>query len=586
MFTLRRLWPYFKPRWHLVLLSLLQIGLAAMLGLASPRIIGWVVDRVIQQAQWEWLIPGAFAIVAIAAVQGVIRFGQRYTMELVSQRAIYELRSRLYQHIQSLSFGFFDKAQTGELMSRVTADVEALRQAMGMGVVNGLMHFSTVVGIIISMLSMDWQLALVSLLFFPFLVHAVMMFSKRARPSWMDVQKQTAQLSATIQENIAGVRVVRAFAREEDEIAKFSAENEKFQQLNLRAVRLMSFWSNYMNFLTALGAVAVLWVGGHMVMSGRVTEGVLITFNIYLVNLTNPVRMLGWIVNMFNRAGVAAGRIFELMDTESDVKDKPGAKVLGTLKGHVALENISFTYEGTSKVLDSISLEAKPGQRVAILGMTGSGKSSLINLIPRFYDPTEGRVLMDGIDVRDVTVESLRKNIAIVLQETFLFSTTLKENIAYGKPDATMNEIIAAAKAAQIHDFIDRLPDKYETVVGERGVGLSGGQKQRIAIARALLMNSPILILDESTSAIDVQTEHLIQAAMDEVMKNRTSFVIASRMTTVMNADQVIVLEEGRVVQTGTHNELIEQDGLYRKIYDLQLKPAEEYKASQKEVAV
>ncbi|HLN63951.1 MAG TPA: ABC transporter ATP-binding protein [Symbiobacteriaceae bacterium] len=584
MRLIRRLWPYYRPEWHLVALSFLQIGLATLLGVSSPQIVRWMVDQVLTQGRWTYLVPGAAAVVVAAIVQGFLRYGQRYTMERVSQRVVYELRSDLYRHLQELSFSFYDKAQTGELMSRVTADVEALRQAAGMGLVNGSMHMTTIVGIVITLLIMDWRLALVSLLFLPFLVFAMGRFSSLSHVAWKEVQDQTATLSAAVQENLSGVRVVRAFAREEEEIAKFERANADFQEMNLKAIRLQSFWSNFMNFLTALGAVAVLWFGGRRVMSGAISVGTLIAFNTYLANLLNPVRMVSNIISMFTRAGAGLTRIFELMDTRRDLDEKSDATVLGRLQGEVVFENVSFGYEGTP-VLAEINLRVKPGQRVAVLGLTGSGKSSLVNLVPRFYDPTEGRVLVDGHDVRDVTLESLRRNIGMVLQETFLFSTTLRENIAYGKPGATMDEVIVAAKAAQIHDFITSLPDGYETLTDERGVGLSGGQKQRVAIARALLMDTPLLILDESTSAIDVQTEHLIQAAMDRVMQGRTAFVIASRLSTVMNADLVVVLEHGRIAEMGNHAELISKEGLYRTIYDLQLKPAEEYRAS-KGVAV
>jgi ATP-binding cassette subfamily B multidrug efflux pump len=579
---IRRLWPYWRSGWVLILISVIQIGLVAGLAVLMPQIVRWVIDHVLVDGDWSWLVPGALAVVAAAVVQGFLRFGQRYTMELVSQRVIYELRSDLYRHLQSLSFGFYDRAKTGELMSRVTADVETLRHAAGMGFVNGLMHLGTVFGIIIAMFVMDWRLAGVTLLFMPLLIYTIGHFSKQARPMWTQIQAQTATLSAVIQENIAGVRVVRAFAREEGEVAKFRTQNVTFLNKNIAAIRLMAFWSNFMNFLTALGGTLVLWYGGRRVMEQEISIGTLIAFNTYVASLIQPVRMMGWIVAIFSRAAAGAQRIFELLDARSDVVEKPDAQKLERVQGHIRFEEISFSYSDGEAVLDQVSLEVMPGQRVAVLGMTGSGKSSLINLIPRFYDPTLGRVLIDGIDLRDVTMESLRSHMAIMLQETFLFSTTLRENIAYGRPDASKEQIVAAAKAAQIHEFIDGLPDGYETLVGERGVGLSGGQKQRIAIARALLLNSPILIMDESTSAVDVQTEHLIQGAIARVMENRTSFVIASRLSTVMSADMVVVLEHGQIVQVGSHAELIRQEGLYREIYNLQLKPAEEALAAQR----
>lgn len=573
---LRRLWPYYRKGWPLVLLSLAQIGLVSLTGTAQPQIIRFVTDRVLEEGNWQWLLPGALAVIGVALLQGILRFGQRYCMELVSNRVIYQLRSRLYQHLQQLSFTFYDQAQTGELMSRVTADVDSLRQAAGMGVVNGLMHTGTIIATVVAMFLMDWRLALVSLLFLPLLIHAVARFRLGSGRAWRQVQDETARLSAALQENIAGVRVVKAFARDEDEIDKFRQSNGRFQAANLRAIRLNAFWTNYMQFVTALGSVAVLWYGGRRAIQGEITVGTIIAFNAYVAHLAPLTRNLGWIISMFTRAAAGLGRIFTLLDTPADVATKPGAIPLGRVKGAVALEHVSFGYEGGEVVLDDINLAVKPGQRVAIMGLTGAGKSSLIHLIPRFYDPTAGRILVDGVDVREVTLDSLRANIAIVLQETFLFSTTLRENIAYGRPDASMAAIEAAARAAQIHDFIASLPDGYETLVGERGVGLSGGQKQRIAIARALLTDSPILLLDESTSAVDVATERQIQAAMDRLMEDRTTFVIASRLSTVMRADLVVVLEGGRIAERGTHAELIQRDGLYRKIYELQLRPAAE----------
>jgi len=492
-------------------------------------------------------------------------------MELVSQRMIAGLRSELYRHLQVLSFGYYDKVQTGELMSRVTADVDALRFAAGVSVVNGLMNVTTIVGIVAAMLLMDWQLAVVSLLFLPFLVAAVWRFSRQSGRAWGAVQAAIANLSAQIQENLAGVRVVRAFAQEAAEVERFQRVNRAFQQANLQAVRLTSFWTSAIQFLAAVGTVLLLWYGGRRVMAGIITVGTLIAFNTYLANLVHPVRMLAHNISSLSRAWAGLRRICELLDVEPQVREKPGAEPVGRLAGHVVLDDVSLSYDGVRRVLDHVSLEVLPGQRVAIVGRTGSGKSSLVQLIPRFYDPTEGRVLIDGRDVRDLPLADLRRSVAVVPQETFLFSASIRENIAFGRPGASLAEVMAAAKAAQIHDFIQSLPDGYDTVVGERGLGLSGGQKQRVAIARALLMDSPILILDESTSAVDVQTEFLIRQAMERVMAGRTCFIIASRLSTVQGADLVVVLDKGRIVQQGIHEELLRQPGLYREISRLQL---------------
>ncbi len=571
--ALRRLWPFIRPHFWVVLLSIVQVALVAVLRVLQPPIVGWVIDRALWAGNWNYLVPGALLILGIALVQGILRFGQRYTIELMANRVIYEIRGRLYHHVHGLSFGFFDQSRTGELMSRLTADVETLRQALGMGIVNGIQNLGTVVGVVVLMFVTNWRLAIVSLLFLPLLLRTLNTFTRVVRPTYDHIQEELAGLTAVAQESIQGVRVIRAFAREDEEIRKFMAQNQRFQARSLHSVRLMSYYNNYMNFLTALGLVGVLWYGGQQVVAGHLTPGQLVEFNLYLGLLSDPVRMLSWIASVFARAATGSRRIFELLDRQSDVQVKPGARTLPRVKGHICFEGVDFTYEsGTAPVLADINLEIKPGQKVAVLGLTGSGKSTLAHLVPRFYDPTAGRITLDGMDIRDVTLESLRRQIAVVMQETFLFSATLKENIAYGKPSATMSEIMAAARAAQIHDFIAGLPKGYDTLVGERGVGLSGGQKQRIAIARALLTNTPVVILDESTASVDVQTEQRIHAAMDRVMQGRTAIIIAQRLSTIQGADLVLVLDGGRVVQQGTHADLQTQGGLYRTIHDLQFR--------------
>lgn len=572
--VLRRLWPFVRPHGWLLLLSLAQVTLVALLRLAQPLLVGWVIDRALREGRWNLLAPGALAIVGLSALQGALRYGQRYSIELMANRVIYELRGRLYSHLQGLSFGFFDQSRTGELMARLTSDVETLRQALGMGTVNGIQHLGTAAGVLVVMLWTNWRLALVSLLFLPFLLRALALFTRVVRPTFQQIQEELAALTAVAQENVQGVRVVRAFAREDAEVRKFMAQNLRLQEKSLHSVRLMSYHNNYMNFLTTLGLVAVLWFGGRQVVAGQLTLGQLVQFNLYLGLLAEPVRMLGWIASIFVRAAAGAQRIFALLDRRSEVADKPGARPLPRVRGHIRFEGVSFTYDGTTPVLADIDLEIRPGQKVAILGLTGSGKSTLVNLIPRFYDPTRGRITIDGTDIREVTLESLRRQVAMVMQETFLFSTTLRENIAYGKPGASMAEIVAAARAAQIHEFIASLPQGYDTPVGERGVGLSGGQKQRIAIARALLTNAPVVILDESTASVDLATEQRIHAAMDRVMQGRTAVIIAQRLSTIQAADLVVVLAEGRIAERGTHAELLARGGLYRTIHDIQLQPA------------
>lgn len=566
----RRLGPELRPDLLWIVLAVAQVGITSVLGVLSPWLLGLLIDRVLRGGQWTFLLPGAAALLGLSLVQGLTRFGQRYTMEFASQQVIYRLRSRLYAKLQSLSFRFFDQARTGELMSRVTSDVETLRQALSFGTINGLMHLGAVIGTVVSVFLLNWRLALLGLLFVPFLVHAAVAFSRRVHPAMQAIQGQTARLSAVVQENIQGVRVVRAFGAEAREIGRFLPENTALRAANVRSVRISAFWSNYMNFLAALGGVIVLTYGGSLVMHDKLSIGQLVSFNAYMAGLLNPIRFLGNLGTVWSRALAGLERIYALLDTPQDVAEQPDARPLPRVMGEIRLAGVSFGYERESPVLHDIDLLIHAGERVAILGLTGSGKSSLLQLVPRFYDPTAGQVLIDGIDVRHVSLASLRAQIGLVMQETFLFSTTLRENIAYGRPEATQEEVEAAARAAQIHDFIMTLPGGYDTVVGERGMGLSGGQRQRIAIARTLLLDAPIVLLDESTSAVDVATEQRIGQAMDRVMQGRTSLVIAQRISTVMQADRILVLEGGRIVQQGTHAELLAQGGLYRTIFDLQ----------------
>ncbi len=578
MVVLWRLLRYVRRYWPAVTVGMVSMLVMLGLNLAVPWVVRQAIDHAILGGHARQLGLLAFMVVGLKLATGVFAFGRRYSMEWVAQRVIYDLRNALYQHLQGLSFSFYDQAQTGQLMSRCTQDVETLRRFVGFGVVNLVYNALTLFGILILMIRIHWRLALLSMVTIPFLVHVVRQFSTRVRPAYRDIQAQLAELTTVLQENVTGVRVVRAFAQEKYEEEKFHRVNWGLLEKNVRAVRLWAYYFPLMNFISALGTTIVIWYGGREVIAGRLSLGSLVAFGQYLGMLVVPLRMLGWILNLSQRAIASGQRVFELLDTEPEIKDAPDAYPLPPVKGHVVFENVSFAYatDPDHPVLKNVSFEVLPGQTVALLGATGSGKSTVINLIPRFYDPTEGRILVDGHDIRKVTLESLRRQIGIVLQETFLFNASIKENIAYGRPGATQEEIVQAAKAARIHDFIMTLPQKYDTIIGERGISLSGGQKQRVAIARALLMDPRILILDDSTSSVDTETEHLIQEALHALMKDRTTFVIAQRLSTIKNAHLILILRDGEIVERGTHAELLQKGGIYREIYELQFKGQEE----------
>ena len=576
MQVMSRLLRYALRYWPRILAAVVLMFIGTGLVMLQPKIIQWTFDGVYEEGRWHLLAWMGLAVVVAAILQGLVNYGERLLMEWVGQRTIYDLRNRIYSHLQSLSFSFYDTAQTGQLMSRATADVDQLRRFVSFGIMRLVGNLVTFTFVLFTLLQMDWKLTLLSLGTMPFLALSVAAFNTRVRPRYRLIQQEMAELTTTLQENISGIRVVRAFAQEEREIAKFRAKNWRYLEENITTVRLWAFYFPLMQFVSGLGSALILWYGGRQVILGHLSIGQMLAFTALLARLVGPVRMLGWLVNMYSQATAAAQRVFEILDTNPEVRDKLGAYELPPIKGHVRFDNVSFAYDGINHVLKQINIDAKPGQRIAVLGGTGSGKSTLINLIPRFYDVAEGAITVDGIDIRDVTMESLRKQIGIVLQETFLFSATIRENIAYGRPHASDEEVIAAAKAARIHDFIVSLPDGYNSLVGERGVGLSGGQKQRIAIARALLLDPAILILDDSLSSVDTETEYLIQQALEVLMQNRTSFIIAQRLSTVKNADQIIILEDGRIVEQGDHDTLLAAGGIYREIYDLQFRSQEE----------
>lgn len=564
-----------KKYWLRMLAALICLITGAVFGLVVPRIIGQSIDSVQGAGQPSSLIMAAVLIVASSVLRGLSNYGSRYLSEVTSQKIAYDIRDALYDHLQRLSFAFHDKNQTGQLMSRATIDVEAVRRFFAMGFLNLLQTVFLIFGIAYILIALDWRLALLTLSFFPFIAWRAVAMSARLRPVWLKVQQLIATLGTRLQEGIMGIRVVKAFAQEAAEEKKFDDDSNKLLNAQVAAARQVAIGMPLMVFLFSLPTVLVVWYGGRLVIEGSMTIGGITQFILYLGMLGMPIRRLGFIANTLSRMMSAGSRILEILDTEAMVKDKPGAVALGRLKGQVDFENVSFSYGNVAAALKDVSFSVRPGQLVALLGGSGSGKSTIASLISRFYDVTGGRITVDGTDVRDVTLTSLRKNVGVAQQDVFLFSASIRYNIAYGVPDATMEQITAAAKAAQIHDFIQSLPDGYDTWVGERGVTLSGGEKQRLVIARALLMDPSILILDDSTSSVDAETEHLIRMALDRLIKGRTTFIITHRLPIIRNADLILMLKDGEVAEQGKHDELMARESLYRQIYLSQLAATE-----------
>jgi ATP-binding cassette subfamily B protein len=545
--------------------------------------LGNGIDTVLNAGRASALIIAAGVILGSSALRGITGYGNRYFTQVISQRVAYDIRNKLYDHLQSLSFAYFDKAQTGQLMSRATVDIEATRIFISMGLLQILQTTFLTVGISWLLISLDWRLALMTLAFVPLMAYRAVTTSNRLRPVWLKVQQLIASLGTTLQESLTGIRIVKSFAQEKAEDKKFADDAKKLYDTQIDAARIVAFNTPLMVFLIGAPTALVLWYGGRQVIAGNLTVGGIVQFIMYLGMLAMPIRALGMVTNMYSRSMSAGERIFEILDTKSQVKDKPDAVVLDKLKGRVAFEDVSFSYAENAPALHSINFSVEPGQLVALVGASGSGKSTIINLILRFYDVSGGRITMDGIDIRDIALSSLRKNIGTAQQDVFLFSTTIRNNIAYGMPDATIEQVTAAAKAAQIHDFIMSLPDGYETWVGERGHTLSGGEKQRVTIARAILKNPSVLILDEITSSVDAETERLIRKAVDELIKGRTTFIISHRLPIITNADLILVIKDGQIVERGKHQELMAGDTLYRRTYLSQLAPVQENGAKPKE---
>lgn len=570
-YLLRRLFGQMRVSPGLAVAAVLSVLLGIGASLAQPLLIRALINDGIANGNRGAIARVAVAIVVVAVFSAGAAYVRAVTTQSLGELVSYDLRNRLFRHLEILPFSFYDTAQTGQLLARLTEDVRNIRRFYSPAW-RALMQTSILIlGTAAVMLWLNWRLALLALTIVPVLLAITLTFGAKVRPRYLRTQRQFGQAMTVLQENLAGVRLVRAFGREDYEVRKFAAEGNVLYERQIEAAALSVLANANMPLVTGLGTALVVGVGGWLVIQHQLAIGTLLAFYLYLTQLTDPIRQIGPIINNVALAFASTERVYEVLERRPRIVSPANAHRPERVRGHVTFENISFTYSRESRpVLREISLDAPPGTVTGLVGATGSGKSSIVQLIARFYDVSSGRVLVDGVDVRQWDLETLRRNVGFVLQETFLFSDTIHDNIAYGRPEASREAVVAAARAAQADDFISRLPDGYDTVLGERGVNLSGGQKQRLAIARALLMDPRILVLDEATSSVDMETEYEIQRALETLMAGRTTFVIAQRFSSVRDADQIYVLAAGRIVERGTHAELLVRDGVYRRTYDLQ----------------
>ena len=565
-----RILKYVKPYMHVLCAALVCTMLAAAANLYLPWVIKDMVDKVLADKDAAMLNLIAASIVVIFILRGFFFYGQNYLMSYVGQHVVIDVRGEVFRKLQRLSLSFYDKNKTGTIMSYVTNDVSALQGAMVDSTIDLVTEGFILIGSICAMVYLDWRLTLFTFCTFPAVLWFMDFFGKKIRRSGGQIQEATADITSVLQEAVASARVVKSFVREGYEIDRFDKENTANFKANMKNAKYMATLTPTIELVAALGVTLILWYGGHNVIDGETSPGSLIAFLVYAVNISNPIKRITRTIGTIQKALAAAQRVFNVIDLEEDVKNEPDAKALPAVTGNVDFEHVSFAYNKGEEVLHDLDFQVKPGQVIGIVGPSGAGKSTIASLLPRFYNVTGGVIRIDGQDISKVTLESLREQVGIVPQETMLFNGSVYENILYGRLDATREEVEAAAKAANAHEFIMGLPQGYDTMLGDRGVNISGGQRQRISIARAILKNPRILILDEATSALDTESERLVQEALNRLMVGRTSFVIAHRLSTIKNADRILVLENGALVEDGNHEELMAENGLYAHLYQIQ----------------
>ena len=560
----------FVKYWPQAIVAYFSLFAGAALAIAIPRLTGQAIDQAVSSATRSALIVTASAIAGAGLLRSILSYWQSYLSESLSQHVSYDLRNSMYNRLQTLSYAFHDRAQTGQLMSRATADVEGIRMFVGFALLRGVYFIVLLVAISVLLFTINWQLALLTLSVLPFISYRTVAINRKLRVLWMKIQQGIGVLGTIVQENLVGARVVRAFSRQDFESKKYMRQAEALYDMEIEANNLLARNSPVMSFALLMAMAAILFFGGRLVINGALTQGELAQFLLYAVMLSGPVRMLGWLTTLFSRATSSGQRVFEILDQVSPVRERPGAIDPTEIRGQVHFEHVSFNYESHGAVLEDIDFRVEPGQIVALVGATGSGKSTIANLIPRFYDVTAGSIQIDGADIRNYSLASLRRHVGIVHQDTFLFSATIRDNISYGMPEATSEQIVDAARTVRLHDFIMGLPQGYDTWVGERGITLSGGQKQRLAIARTILLNPRVIIMDDTTSSVDTETEYFIQQSLAGLLSGRTTFIIAQRLRSVQMADLILVLKDGRIVEKGTHQQLLGKEGFYQQLYSLQ----------------